>query len=83
MDTRKQDPTSIIVFHQADVGEYLRDEDTALLGRSDARRSCSADAAARRKSPTPSVILSDHSPTHKIVLLAPSQSPGHRQSWPN
>ena len=28
VDTRKQDPTSIIVFHQADVGEYLRDEDT-------------------------------------------------------
>ncbi|KAE8209523.1 hypothetical protein CF319_g6170 [Tilletia indica] len=28
VDTRKIDPTSIIVFHQADVGEYLRDEDT-------------------------------------------------------
>ncbi|KAK0464951.1 PUA-like domain-containing protein [Desarmillaria tabescens] len=28
VDTRKMDPTSIIVFHQADVGEYLRDEDT-------------------------------------------------------
>lgn len=28
IDTRKLDPTSIIVFHQADVGEYLRDEDT-------------------------------------------------------
>ncbi|PWN26006.1 putative NIP7-required for efficient 60S ribosome subunit biogenesis [Jaminaea rosea] len=28
VDTRKLDPTSIIVFHQADVGEYLRDEDT-------------------------------------------------------
>ncbi|KAF9462109.1 secretory pathway protein Sec39-domain-containing protein [Collybia nuda] len=26
VDTRKLDPTSIIVFHQADVGEYLRDE---------------------------------------------------------
>jgi len=26
VDTRKIDPTSIIVFHQADVGEYLRDE---------------------------------------------------------
>lgn len=25
-DTKKLDPTSIIVFHQADVGEYLRDE---------------------------------------------------------
>ncbi|KAJ7071153.1 cytosolic large ribosomal subunit protein [Mycena amicta] len=28
VDTRKLDPTSIIVFHQADVGEYLRDEET-------------------------------------------------------
>lgn len=28
VDSRKIDPTSIIVFHQADVGEYLRDEDT-------------------------------------------------------
>ncbi|KAI9457716.1 cytosolic large ribosomal subunit protein [Russula earlei] len=28
MDTRKLDPTAIVVFHQADVGEYLRDEDT-------------------------------------------------------
>ncbi|KAL9933015.1 hypothetical protein V8E36_008270 [Tilletia maclaganii] len=28
VDTRKIDPTSIIVFHQADVGEYIRDEDT-------------------------------------------------------
>ncbi|KAH9969027.1 cytosolic large ribosomal subunit protein [Russula dissimulans] len=27
-DTRKLDPTAIVVFHQADVGEYLRDEDT-------------------------------------------------------
>ena len=27
VDTRKQDPTSIIVFHQADVGEYLRSEE--------------------------------------------------------
>ncbi|KAG7561818.1 hypothetical protein FFLO_02719 [Filobasidium floriforme] len=26
VDTRKLDPTGIIVFHQADVGEYLRDE---------------------------------------------------------
>jgi 60S ribosome subunit biogenesis protein NIP7 len=26
VDTRKLDPTAIIVFHQADVGEYLRDE---------------------------------------------------------
>lgn len=24
----KMDPTAIIAFHQADVGEYLRDEDT-------------------------------------------------------
>ncbi|KAG1800943.1 uncharacterized protein F5891DRAFT_1124082 [Suillus fuscotomentosus] len=28
VDTRKLDPTAIIVFHQADVGEYLRDEET-------------------------------------------------------
>ncbi|EJU01927.1 cytosolic large ribosomal subunit protein [Dacryopinax primogenitus] len=28
LDTRKLDPTAIVVFHQADVGEYLRDEDT-------------------------------------------------------
>ncbi|PPQ63013.1 hypothetical protein CVT24_006119 [Panaeolus cyanescens] len=28
VDTRKLDPTAILVFHQADVGEYLRDEDT-------------------------------------------------------
>ena len=27
-DTRNMDPTNIIVFHQADVGEYLRDEET-------------------------------------------------------
>jgi 60S ribosome subunit biogenesis protein NIP7 len=27
-DTRKLDPTGIVVFHQADVGEYLREEDT-------------------------------------------------------
>ena len=27
-DTRSMDPTNIIVFHQADVGEYLRDEET-------------------------------------------------------
>jgi len=27
VDTRKLDPTAIIVFHQADVGEYLRDEE--------------------------------------------------------
>jgi len=26
--TRKIDPTGIVVFHQADVGEYLRDEET-------------------------------------------------------
>ena len=30
IDTRKLDPTAIIVFHQADVGEYLRDEVSAL-----------------------------------------------------
>lgn len=28
LDTRKLEPTGIIVFHQADVGEFLRDEDT-------------------------------------------------------
>lgn len=28
LDTRKLDPSGIIVFHQADVGEFLRDEDT-------------------------------------------------------
>lgn len=28
LDTRKLNPTSITVFHQSDVGEYLRDEDT-------------------------------------------------------
>jgi 60S ribosome subunit biogenesis protein NIP7 len=28
IDTRKLDPSGIIVFHQADVGEFLRDEDT-------------------------------------------------------
>ncbi|KAJ1910681.1 ribosome biosynthesis protein nip7 [Tieghemiomyces parasiticus] len=27
-EMRKLDPTAIIVFHQADVGEYLRSEDT-------------------------------------------------------
>ncbi|TFK56969.1 hypothetical protein OE88DRAFT_1722027 [Heliocybe sulcata] len=26
VDTRKLDPTAIIVFHQSDIGEYLRDE---------------------------------------------------------
>lgn len=28
VDTRKLDPTGLVVFHQADVGEYLRDEDS-------------------------------------------------------
>ncbi|CEG69900.1 hypothetical protein G6F70_005293 [Rhizopus microsporus] len=28
VDMKKLQPTDIIVFHQADVGEYLRDEDT-------------------------------------------------------
>ncbi|KAF8332388.1 cytosolic large ribosomal subunit protein [Cantharellus anzutake] len=28
IDTRKLDPTSILVYHQADAGEYLRDEET-------------------------------------------------------
>ncbi|KAA1096826.1 ribosome biosynthesis protein nip7 [Puccinia graminis f. sp. tritici] len=27
-DTKKLDPTSILVYHQADAGEYLRDEET-------------------------------------------------------
>ncbi|KAF9315314.1 ribosome biosynthesis protein nip7, partial [Linnemannia elongata] len=27
-DTRKMEPTAIVVFHQADIGEYLRQEDT-------------------------------------------------------
>jgi len=27
VDSRKADPTSIIAFHQADVGEYLRQEE--------------------------------------------------------
>ena len=26
LDTRKMDPTAVVAFHQADVGEYLRDE---------------------------------------------------------
>jgi 60S ribosome subunit biogenesis protein NIP7 len=26
IDIKKLNPTSIVVFHQADVGEYLRDE---------------------------------------------------------
>lgn len=26
VDSRKLDPTGLVVFHQADVGEYLRDE---------------------------------------------------------
>lgn len=28
IEARKLDPTAIICFHQADIGEYLRDEDT-------------------------------------------------------
>ncbi|OMH86149.1 60S ribosome subunit biogenesis protein nip7 [Zancudomyces culisetae] len=28
LETGKLDPTAIVVYHQADVGEYLRDEDT-------------------------------------------------------
>lgn len=27
-DCRRMEPTAIVAFHQADVGEYLRDEDT-------------------------------------------------------
>ena len=31
-ETKKLDPTAIVVFRQADVGEYLRDEDTLFAG---------------------------------------------------
>jgi 60S ribosome subunit biogenesis protein NIP7 len=31
-ECRVVDPTAIIVYHQADVGEYLRDEQTSALG---------------------------------------------------
>lgn len=31
VDSRKLDPTGLVVFHQADVGEYLRDEVSNLL----------------------------------------------------
>ena len=27
-EARRLDPTGIVTFHQADAGEYLRDEDT-------------------------------------------------------
>ena len=27
-DCRRADPSTIVVFHQADTGEYLRNEDT-------------------------------------------------------
>ncbi len=27
-EARKLDPTEIVVFHQADIGEYLREEQT-------------------------------------------------------
>jgi len=27
-ECRKADPMNIIAFHQADIGEYIRDEDT-------------------------------------------------------
>ena len=27
-ECRRMEPTAIVVFHQADVGEYLRDEET-------------------------------------------------------
>lgn len=26
-DCRKLDPTAVVAFHQADIGEYLRDEE--------------------------------------------------------
>ncbi|TPX76721.1 hypothetical protein CcCBS67573_g02018 [Chytriomyces confervae] len=29
-DARKLDPAGVIVFHQADAGEYLRNEDTLV-----------------------------------------------------
>jgi 60S ribosome subunit biogenesis protein NIP7 len=31
LETRKLDPTEIVVLHQADIGEYLRGEDTGML----------------------------------------------------
>ncbi len=31
-ECRKLEPTAIVLYHQADVGEYLRDEQTATLG---------------------------------------------------
>jgi hypothetical protein len=33
-EARKMDPTAVIGFHQADVGEYLRNEDTLFVGES-------------------------------------------------
>ena len=30
MDCRKADPMNIVGFHQADVGEYIRSEDTLI-----------------------------------------------------
>eukprot|EP01100_Stratorugosa_tubuloviscum_P014844 TRINITY_DN8173_c0_g1_i1.p1 TRINITY_DN8173_c0_g1~~TRINITY_DN8173_c0_g1_i1.p1 ORF type:complete len:181 (-),score=76.44 TRINITY_DN8173_c0_g1_i1:94-636(-) len=29
-DCRRVDPTTIVVYHQADIGEYLRDEETLI-----------------------------------------------------
>lgn len=31
VDTRKLDPTSTVAFHQADIGEYLREEDSLFV----------------------------------------------------
>jgi 60S ribosome subunit biogenesis protein NIP7 len=31
LETRKLDPTEIVALHQADIGEYLREEDTGML----------------------------------------------------
>jgi 60S ribosome subunit biogenesis protein NIP7 len=31
-ECRKADPSAIVVFHQSDIGEYLREEQTTTLG---------------------------------------------------
>ncbi len=35
LDCRKLDPSGIVAFHQADTGEYLRNEDQMIGGRAD------------------------------------------------
>ena len=35
LDCRKLDPSGIVAFHQADTGEYLRNEATIIGGRAD------------------------------------------------